>query len=63
MRIKKFKKLLRERELFPCLVTDLNDIKYLTGYSGSNAALLIDDKRSFFISDCTLIMTKIAVHA
>ncbi|HPS58102.1 MAG TPA: aminopeptidase P family protein [Spirochaetota bacterium] len=51
MRIKKFRKLLREKGLFPCLVTDLNDIKYLTGYSGTNAALLIDAKKSFFISD------------
>ncbi|NLV67130.1 MAG: aminopeptidase P family protein [Spirochaetes bacterium] len=51
MRIKKFKKLLRERGQLPCLVTDLNDIRYLTGYCGSNAALLIDDKKSFFISD------------
>lgn len=51
MRIKKFRKLLKDRELYPCLVTDLNDIKYLTGYSGTNAALLIDTKKSFFISD------------
>ncbi len=51
MRIKKLKKLLKGMELFPYLITDLNNIKYLTGYAGSNAFLLIDEEESFFISD------------
>lgn len=51
MRIKKLKKVLKKNGQFPYLVTDLNNIKYLTGYAGSNAYLLIDGKESFFISD------------
>lgn len=51
MRLKKLKNLLKERGHLPCLITDLNDIRYLTGYSGSSAALIISEKKSFFISD------------
>lgn len=51
MRIKKLKQILTEKQSFPYLITDLNNIKYLTGYSGSNAYLLIDEKISYFISD------------
>lgn len=51
MRIKRLKKQLKESGQFPYLITDLNNIKYLTGYAGSNAYLLIDEKESFFISD------------
>ncbi len=51
MRIKKLKKLLKENGQFPYLITDLNNIKYLTGYAGSNAFLIIDEKESFIISD------------
>ena len=51
MRIKRLQKILREKQSFPYLITDLNNIRYLTGYSGSNAFLVIDDKRSYFISD------------
>lgn len=51
MRIKKLKKMLKESTGFPYLITDLNNIKYLTGYAGSNAYLIIDEKESFIISD------------
>lgn len=51
MRIKKLKNLLKENGNFPYLITDLNNIKYLTGYAGSNAYLIIDEKESFIISD------------
>jgi len=51
MRIKRLKKILGEKMSFPLLVTDLNNIRYLTGFSGSNAYLVIDEKDSFFISD------------
>ncbi len=51
MRVKRLKKILSEKLGFPYLITDLNNIKYLTGYSGSNAYLIIDEKISYFISD------------
>ena len=51
MRIKRLKKLLRDRQSFPYLITDLNNIKYLTGFSGSNASIVIDEKGVFFITD------------
>lgn len=51
MRIKRLKKKLKENGQFPYLITDLNNIKYLTGYTGSNAYLLVNEKESFFISD------------
>ena len=51
MRIKKLKKLLKEKGMLPYLITDLNNIKYLTGFAGSNAFLLIDDVESFIVSD------------
>ncbi len=51
MRLKRLKKILSERESFPYLVTDMNNIRYLTGFSGSNATVLIDKNRTYFISD------------
>jgi Xaa-Pro aminopeptidase len=51
MRTGRLKKILGGRGFFPYLVTDLFNIKYLTGYSGSNATIIVDEKKSFFISD------------
>lgn len=51
MRVKRLQKMLGENQRFPYLITDLNNIRYLTGYSGSNAYLVIDEKLSYFISD------------
>ncbi len=46
--------LLRARDVDALLVTDLVNIRYLTGFTGSNAALLVhadDDRRSRFCTD------------
>jgi len=51
MRVNRLKKILTEKKSYPYLITDLNNIKYLTGFSGSNAYLVIDEKKSWFISD------------
>jgi Xaa-Pro aminopeptidase len=46
--------MLRERDLDALLITDLLNIRYLTGFTGSNAALLVhadDDDRTVFCTD------------
>ncbi|HEY8373842.1 MAG TPA: Xaa-Pro peptidase family protein [Pseudonocardiaceae bacterium] len=52
------RELLREQELDALLVTDLLNIRYLTGFTGSNAALLVhaadepgDERRTVFCTD------------
>ncbi|OLF13719.1 peptidase M24 family protein [Actinophytocola xinjiangensis] len=45
---------LRERELDALLVVDLRNVRYLTGFTGSNAALLVhadDDERTVLCTD------------
>lgn len=45
---------LRERELDALLLVDLRNVRYLTGFTGSNAALLVhveDDERTVFCTD------------
>lgn len=51
MRIRKLRKILMKENRFPYLVKDLVNIKYLTGFSGSNALLIIGDTKTYFISD------------
>jgi len=51
MRTRRLKKILGGEEFFPYLISDLFNIKYLTGYSGSSATVIVDEKKSYFISD------------
>ena len=51
MRLNKLKKILRSGEKTPYLITDLSNIRYLTGFTGSYANLIVDDKKSYIISD------------
>lgn len=54
MEVKRQKKLIRElrkKENLPYLVTDLTNIRYLTGFTGSHALMVVAEKKSFFISD------------
>ena len=45
-------KLLQERDLGAALVTDLVNVRYLTGFTGSNGAVLVHaDARAEFVSD------------
>ncbi|MCP4138583.1 MAG: aminopeptidase P family protein [bacterium] len=51
MRLRKLKGILGKNGTFPYLISDLTNIKYLTGFTGSYASLLVDEKKSYFISD------------
>lgn len=51
MRLKKLIRSLKQENRLPYLVTDLVNIRYLTGFAGSYAYLLVGDGRSYFISD------------
>ncbi len=51
MRIKKLVTMLKRKGNFPYLITDMNNIKYLTGFGGSYAFMIIDRNKIFFISD------------
>ncbi|HNX60116.1 MAG TPA: aminopeptidase P family N-terminal domain-containing protein, partial [Spirochaetota bacterium] len=51
MRIAKAIHYLKGRGKLPFLVTDLTDIKYITGFDGSNAYLVIGSGEAVLISD------------
>lgn len=51
MRLKKLVRVLKKNNVLPYLITDLVNIRYLTGYAGTYAALVVDRDRSWFISD------------
>jgi Xaa-Pro aminopeptidase len=51
MRLKRLVRSLKEKGTLPYLVTDLVNIRYLTGFAGSYANLVIGRDRSYFISD------------
>jgi Xaa-Pro aminopeptidase len=51
MRLKKLVRLLAKNSLMPCLITDLINIRYLTGFTGSHAYMLITASGIYFISD------------
>ncbi len=51
MRLKKLVKALQARGTLPYLITDLVNIRYLTGFAGSYATLVVGHGRSYFISD------------
>ncbi len=51
MSILKLRKSLKDDEKLPFLITDLKNIKYLTGFEGSNGFLVLGKGKSYFISD------------
>ena len=50
-RILKLKKMLASHRQLPYMVSDLTNIRYLTGFTGSYARLVVGENDSFFISD------------
>ncbi len=53
----RLREILRERELDALLVTDLLNIRYLTGFTGSNAALIVSVSDGPGAEDRTVIAT------
>jgi Xaa-Pro aminopeptidase len=51
MRLNRLKSILRRELKFPYFIPSLVNIKYLTGFQGSFAYLVVDEDRVFFISD------------
>ena len=51
VRLGKLKRRLQKNEKFPYLVTDLVNERYLTGFNGTSACMLLDEKKIYFISD------------
>ncbi len=51
MRLKKLIRILHGRGALPYLVTDLVNVRYLTGFTGTYASLVIGSNRCYFISD------------
>ena len=50
-RIDRLVELVRERELDSLLVTDLLNVRYLTGFTGTNAACLVTPEECLFFTD------------
>lgn len=50
-RLLKIKNNLKKKDLLPYFISSLINIRYLTGFTGSHAYLLIDKNKIFFISD------------
>ncbi|MBN1499648.1 MAG: aminopeptidase P family protein [Spirochaetes bacterium] len=51
MRLKILHKILKDSGQFPYVVFNLKNIRYLTGFTGSNAYLIIDENANYFITD------------
>ncbi len=51
MRLQKLRNTLEQSDQFPYIVFNLKNIRYLTGFTGSNAYLIIDRKDNYFITD------------
>ncbi len=50
-RIKKLQKLVSASDIDALLVTNLENIRYLSGFSGTAATMLITDDKAFFLTD------------
>ncbi len=50
-RLKNIRRSIIKKGLDGFLVTDINNVRYLTGFSGSSGFLLITRKENFFVTD------------
>jgi Xaa-Pro aminopeptidase len=51
IQLNKLRKELAEKEMMPFLISDLFNIKYLTGFSGTNAYMIISKDKTYFVTD------------
>lgn len=51
MRIERLRLKLKEENKFPYVIFSLKNIQYLSNFTGSNALMVIDEEKSFFITD------------
>ncbi len=51
MRLNKLRKALGRKDRFPYFVSNLTNIYYLTGFEGTYANILIDEDKTYFITD------------
>ena len=50
-RVERLRRLLKKRRCSALLVTDINNIRYLTGFTGSNAQVVLTEKKGLFLTD------------
>lgn len=50
-RLKKFREVLRRERLGGALITEPVNVRYLSGFTGDDSALLVTDKRRFLLTD------------
>jgi Xaa-Pro aminopeptidase len=51
LRIENVRRSMKRKELDGFLVTDIHNVRYLTGFSGSSAFLFVTGKENFFVTD------------
>lgn len=51
MRVDKLRNILDQNDHYPYIVFDRTNIKYLTGFTGSNAFVVLTPEKNYFISD------------
>ena len=50
-RLQNVREFIRRKEIKGFLITDLDNVRYLTGFTGSSGVFLITEKKTFFLTD------------
>ncbi|RMF96215.1 MAG: aminopeptidase P family protein [Candidatus Schekmanbacteria bacterium] len=50
-RLSKLQHILKEKNIPALLVTNLNNIRYLSGFTGTSAMIIVSSKKSYFLTD------------
>lgn len=54
-RLERFREIMHRREISSALITDERNVRYLSGFTGTDSALLITGKRKFLLTDFRFI--------